>query len=97
MGEQMDDGWEDGWINEWMDGWMDEQKDEWETGWVDGWKKRQVDGWMDSQMTDRNLDCILFRLNQVELLFWLFKMIKYLILCRPKHLRGKGTDVCNLL
>ena len=34
---------------------------------------------------------------QVELLFWLFKMIKYLILCRPKHLRGKGTDVCNLL
>ena len=30
-------------------------------------------------MTDRNLDFILFRLNQVELLFWLLKMIKYLI------------------
>ena len=52
---------------------------------------------MDGQLDDRNLDCILFRLNQVELLFWLLKMIKYLIFCRPKHLRGKGTDVCDLL
>lgn len=52
---------------------------------------------MDGQLDDRNLDFILFRLNQVELLFWLLKMIKYLIFCRLKHLRGKGTDVCNLL
>ena len=56
-----------------------------------------IGGWVDGQLDDRNLDFILFRLNQVELLFWLLKMIKYLIFCRLKHLRGKGTDVCNLL
>lgn len=32
----------------------------------------RLDGWLDGQMTERNLDFTLFRLNRVKLLF-LFK------------------------